>query len=100
MRLLVSLVRSVPQTGRRRHLYHEASGGHMSEQMSSGAIKIIEIMGVSPVSFQDAVDEAVSKAAESINGIIGVEVIHQAADVKDGGVTAYRVTLKLSFIVR
>ena len=47
----------------------------MSEQMSSGAIKIIEIMGVSPVSFQEAVDEAVSKAAESINGIIGVEVI-------------------------
>ena len=72
----------------------------MPEQISTGAIKIIEIMGVSPTSFQDAVDEAVSKAAESINGITDVEVIHQTADVRDGKVSAYRVTLKLSFIVR
>lgn len=72
----------------------------MPEQFSTGAIKIIEIMGVSPTSFDDAVNEAISKAAESINGITGVEVVHQAADVKDGAVSAYRVTLKLSFIVR
>jgi len=72
----------------------------MPEQFSAGAIKIIEIMGVSPASFQDAVDEAVSKASESINGITGVEVIHQTADVQDGQVSVYRVTLKLSFIVR
>ena len=72
----------------------------MPEQFSAGAIKIIEIMGVSPTSFQAAVDEAVSKAAESINGITGIEVVHQAADVRDGAVAVYRVTLKLSFIVR
>ncbi len=72
----------------------------MPEQFSTGAIKIIEIMGVSSTGFQDAVDEAVSKAAESINAITGVEVIHQAADVRDGKVSSYRVTLKLSFIVR
>ena len=72
----------------------------MPEQFSTGAIKIIEIMGVSPTSFQDAVDEAVAKAAESINGITGIEVVHQAAEVRDGTVWSYRVTLKLSFIVR
>ena len=72
----------------------------MAEQFSSGAIKIIEIMGVSPTSFQDAVDEAISKAAESIKGITSVEVTHQTADVRDGKVASYRVTLKLSFVVR
>lgn len=72
----------------------------MPEQISTGAIKIIEIMGVSTNSFDDAVDEAVSKASESINGITSVEVIHQTADVRDGKVSAYRVTVKLSFIVR
>ncbi len=72
----------------------------MSEPFSTGAIKIIEIMGVSPTSFQDAIDEALSKAAESINAITDVEVIRQTADVRDGKVSSYRVTLKLSFIVR
>ncbi len=72
----------------------------MPEQITTGAIKIIEIMGVSPTSFQDAVDQAVMKAAESINGITGLEVMHQTAEVRDGAVSSYRVTLKLSFIVR
>ncbi len=63
------------------------------------AHKIIEIMGVSPTGFEDAIDQAVSKASESINGITGVEVIHQAAEVRDGRVVTYRVTVKLSFVV-
>ena len=56
-------------------------------------------MGVSPTGFEDAIDQAVSKASESINGITGVEVIHQAAEVRDGRVVTYRVTVKLSFVV-
>jgi len=68
--------------------------------MESGAMKIIEIMGVSPNSFDDAVNQAVAKAAESINGITGVEVTSQTADVRDGTVSRYKVTVKLSFIVR
>ncbi|MCZ7534192.1 MAG: dodecin family protein [Acidimicrobiia bacterium] len=67
--------------------------------IETGAHKIIEIMGVSPTGFEDAIDQAVSKASESINGITGVEVIRQAAEVRDGRVVAYRVTVKLSFVV-
>jgi hypothetical protein len=68
--------------------------------IEAGAMKIIEIMGVSPVGFEDAVNQAVSKAAESINGITGVEVVSQAADVKDGTVSRYLVRVKLTFVVR
>lgn len=68
--------------------------------IDSGAMKIIEIMGVSPDSFEDAVNQAVSKAAESIKGITGVEVIAQSAEVKDAAVSRYLVRVKLSFIVR
>jgi hypothetical protein len=71
----------------------------MSE-IDTNAVKIIEIMGVSTESFDNAVDQAVSKAAESINGITTVEVTNQTADVRDGKVAAYRVTVKLSFVVR
>lgn len=74
-------------------------GGHMSD-IDTNAVKIIEIMGVSTESFEKALDQAVSKASESISGISNVEITHQTADVRDGKVAAYRVTVKLSFVVR
>jgi flavin-binding protein dodecin len=72
----------------------------MTEPLENGAIKIIEIMGVSTSSYEDALDRAVAKAAESINGIISLEVTRQTASVKDGRVARYEISAKLSFVVR
>jgi flavin-binding protein dodecin len=72
----------------------------MPERLDTNAMKIIEIMGVSPSSFEDALAQAVSKAAESINGISSVEVIRQTASVRDAKIVRYEVTVKLSFVVR
>ncbi len=66
----------------------------------TGALKIIEIAGWSPDGFEAAVDQAVAKASQSISGITDVEVLRQSAEVKDGVVVSYRVTVKLSFVVR
>lgn len=70
------------------------------EPIDTNAVKIIEIMGVSSETFEDAIAHAVAKAAESINGITSIEVIKQTASVRDGLVTRYEATVKLSFIVR
>ncbi|RLE15669.1 MAG: hypothetical protein DRJ28_03520 [Actinobacteria bacterium] len=75
-------------------------GGHMTETLENGAIKIIEIMGVSTTGFEDALDRAVAKAAESIKGITTLEITRQTATVRDGKVTRYEVAAKLSFVVR
>jgi flavin-binding protein dodecin len=72
----------------------------MTESLENGAIKIIEIMGVSTNSYEDALDQAVAKAAESINGIISLEITRQGATVRDGRVARYEISAKLSFIVR
>lgn len=72
----------------------------MPEQLDTSAAKIIEIMGISNESFGDAVDKAVAKAAESINGITTVEVIRQTGSVVDGRIVRYEATVKLSFTVR
>lgn len=72
----------------------------MPEQLDTSAVKFIEIMGVSNESFSDAVDKAVAKAAESINGIIQVEIIRQTGSVEDGRIVRYESTVKLSFSVR
>ncbi len=71
----------------------------MNNHIDSGAIKVIEVIGVSPESFDDAVKQAVDKAAESIKGITGIEVKKLSASVTDGGITSYRATLKLAFVV-
>ncbi|GBE25208.1 hypothetical protein BMS3Bbin02_01493 [bacterium BMS3Bbin02] len=71
----------------------------MSDFITSGAIKVIEIIGVSEESFDDAVNKAVAKAAESISGITGVEVLKLNARVRDGKIVQYRASAKLAFAV-
>ena len=72
----------------------------MSDFIDRGAIKVIEVIGVSDKSFEDAVTRAVAKASESISGITGVEVVNMNARVTDGKVTQFRAACKLAFVVK
>jgi len=72
----------------------------MHEPLDNGAIKIIEIMGVSTSGFDDALERAVAKAAESVKAITSLEIIRQTATIRDGRLARYEVTAKLSFVVR
>lgn len=72
----------------------------MNDWIETGAVKVIEVIGVSNESFEDAVHQAVAKAAESVKGITGVEVVNMNARVLDGKVSQYRATCKLAFTVR
>ena len=67
--------------------------------ISTGAIKVIEIIGISEKSFDDAVNQAVKKASESINGITGVEVMKHSAKVENGKIMQYKANVKLAFAV-
>lgn len=71
----------------------------MSDYIAKGAIKVIEVIGVSEKSWEDAVGQAVSKASESVKGITGVEVTAQTARVTEGKVVQYNATVKLAFVV-
>jgi len=62
-------------------------------------VKIVELIGASPKSWQDAAKEAVKEASKTIRKIHGVDVINQTAKVEDGEIVEYRVNLKLSFKV-
>ena len=71
----------------------------MGDYITKGAVKVIEVIGVSDTSWEDAVGEAVKKASESVKGITGVEVIAQTARVSDSKVVQYNATVKLAFVV-
>jgi flavin-binding protein dodecin len=71
----------------------------MSDYIAKGAIKVIEVIGVSEKSWEDAVGQAVAKASESVKGITGLEVVAQTARVSEGKVVQYNATVKLAFVV-
>jgi len=71
----------------------------MSTHINEGAVKIIEIIGISSKSFDDAIVQALSKASKTVKGLTGFEVIKHMASVKDGEIKQYKVNLKLAFPV-
>lgn len=62
-------------------------------------IKVVELVGVSPTSWEDAATNAVSEAAKTVRNISGLDVMNQTAIVKDGNITEYRANIKISFLV-
>ena len=67
--------------------------------IKEGAIKVIEIIGISTNSFDDAVNQAITKASKSVKGITGFEVVKHLASVENDKITSYRVVLKVAFPV-
>lgn len=61
--------------------------------------KVIELTASSPESFEDAVRVGIEKSGESLRNIKGAWVSEQKVDVADGRITAYRVTLRISFVL-
>ena len=62
-------------------------------------VKIVELIGMSTKSWEDAANSAIKEAAETIKGITGLEVSAQTAKVKDNKIVEYRTTVKIAFIV-
>lgn len=59
--------------------------------------KVIEISATSPLDFEDAVRQGISKASETIHGIEGAWVKEQKVSVTDGQVTEFQVNLAITF---
>lgn len=62
-------------------------------------IKVIEVLGVSDKSWEDAAIQALKGATNSVRNISGIEVLSQTAKVKDGQITEYHSTCKVAFRV-
>ncbi|NHK32776.1 MAG: dodecin domain-containing protein [Asgard group archaeon] len=63
-------------------------------------IKVIEVIGSSDKSWEDAARNAVETAAQTVKNITGVDVVNFTAHVKDGKITNYKATCKLAFKVK
>ena len=62
--------------------------------------KTSEISASSSKSFEDAISKGVKKMSETVKNIEGAWVKEQKVVVKDGDIASYRVTMKVTFIVK
>jgi flavin-binding protein dodecin len=62
--------------------------------------KIIEIISGSKNGFDDAVRKGVVRASETVNDIQSAWVKDQNVIVENGKVVEYRVTLKITFVLK
>ena len=62
--------------------------------------KVIEIISGSKSSFEDAVKKGVARASESVDEISAAWVKDQNVTVDKGKIVEYRVTLKVTFVLK
>lgn len=62
-------------------------------------IKIIELIGTSPKSWEDATQNALTEAAKTIKNIKGIHVKRCTAKVEANKIVEYKTDVKIAFIV-
>ena len=63
----------------------------------STTVKVIELVGNSNESWEDAARNALQDADETLEEIRGIELVSQTATVEDGEIDSYRATVHVSF---
>ena len=65
--------------------------------MSDHVYKKIELVGSSPTSIEEAVNNALARAAQSVRNMRWFEVTETRGHIVDGKVDHWQVTLKVGF---
>ena len=60
---------------------------------------VSKITAASPISFEAAVQEGLSRANQTLRGITGLHVVEEKASVHNGKIAEYRVTMEVTFIL-
>ncbi len=61
--------------------------------------RVTKITASSPISFQNAIEDGLTRASKSLRGITGLEVLSQKAKVEDGKIVEYRATMEVTFVL-
>jgi flavin-binding protein dodecin len=68
--------------------------------MNDNVYKIIEIVGSSETSIEDAIDTAIARASTTLDELRWFEVTETRGHIENGKVAHYQVTLRVGFTLR
>lgn len=60
-------------------------------------VKVLELVGESKQSFEDAIENAVTEASRNVSNITGVEVYNFTGDVENGRIVDYKANVKVAY---
>jgi flavin-binding protein dodecin len=83
----------------RRELYVVAGVWSKSQEaaMEDHIYKVVELVGSSETSIEDAISAAISRANETVRHLRWFEVVQTRGHVENGKISHYQVTLKVGF---
>ena len=72
---------------------------HAEHAQAPSVVKVVEMVGESRESWEDAARLLVARASQTTRHITGLDLIRSTAVVRDGKITEYHVTANLAFVV-
>jgi len=61
--------------------------------------RVTKITASSKKGWEDAANQGLERAASTVRGITGLEVVSQKAKVDNGKIVEYRVTMEVTFVL-
>jgi flavin-binding protein dodecin len=72
---------------------------HAEHEQGPAVVRVIELVGVSAESWEDAARRVVERASRTLRHITGLDLIRGTGVVRDGRIAEYHATVKVAFIV-
>ncbi|CAA9494504.1 MAG: hypothetical protein AVDCRST_MAG12-2284 [uncultured Rubrobacteraceae bacterium] len=61
--------------------------------------RVTELSATSQTSFEDAINQAISRATATLRGVEGAWIKDQNVLIQDGQITGYKVNLAVTFVL-
>lgn len=69
----------------------------MGKMMKNNVYKVLELVGSSETSFEEAIVTAVAQASKTVRNMDWFEVVNTRGHIEGGAIAHYQVTLKIGF---
>jgi flavin-binding protein dodecin len=80
-------------------LYADPANERFGRRSPMSVARVTEITSSSKKSFQDAIEKGIGRASKTLKNVEGAWIQDQKIVVEDGKIAAYRVNMKVTFIL-
>ena len=84
------------------HIKQAAQSGKLDRkeaQILMSVARVTELSATSETSFDDAVNQAVARATQTLRGVEGAWVKDQNVLIEDGNIVGYKVNVEITFVL-
>lgn len=61
-------------------------------------VKVKELIGISPKSFDEAFKEVIKQASSQKQGVTGAKILGQSVTIKNGQIVEYKVNVHVAYL--